>query len=88
MVFLRNPTSLEDPAAEIQEMRVLMNLLHLLKSRFNGGQFIADILSAIISQVFLDGSKNDVYEISNLLQEVSDMIDKGLANGIIPSAKL
>ncbi|RFU35027.1 hypothetical protein B7463_g1274, partial [Scytalidium lignicola] len=88
VVFLSNGTNLENPSAEIQEMRTLMNLLRLIKSRFSGGRFLANVLGVVISQVFLVGNKNDRHEFNDVLQDAASMIDKGLAHGIMPSAKL
>lgn len=69
-------------------MRSLIDLLCLLKDRFSGGRFISNVLDAVISQTFLARGTEDKLEISRLLQDAGGMVDRSLAYGVIPSAKL
>lgn len=88
MIFLRNSKHLEDPAAELREMCSLMDLLCLLKDRFSGGQFISNILDAVMSQAFLVRGTGDRQQISRLLQDAESIIGRDLAHGVVPNAKL
>lgn len=87
-MFIRNSANLRDPVSDLSEMRSLMNVLYILKNRFSGGQFVSSVLDAVISHIFLAGSKDSQQEVSNLLQDAAGIIERGLASGIVPTAKL
>jgi hypothetical protein len=87
MVFLGRP-DIEDPAAELRETRSLMNVLYIMKCRFSGGQFVFNVLDVVISHMFLAGNTHEDHADSNVLQDAAAIIGMGLAQGVVPSAKL
>ncbi|CZR52468.1 uncharacterized protein PAC_02345 [Phialocephala subalpina] len=88
MIFIQNSADISDPAAEPREVRSLFNVLCIMKDRFSGGQFVSNMLDAVLSHIFLAGGKNSRHEVTGLLQDCAAIIAKGLAHGIVPNAKL
>jgi len=88
LVFIGNSANLEDLGRDLREMRSLMNVLYLMKNRFTGGQYVSNVLDAVISHISLSGSANSQQEVPRLLRDAAGIIGESLAIGVVPTAKL
>ncbi|KFY09083.1 hypothetical protein V492_05642 [Pseudogymnoascus sp. VKM F-4246] len=74
-----------DSAIDLQEMRSLMRVLYILKSRFSGGQFISNVIDAVIKRVVHGDDENDGEpgRLLSLLHDAAGYIQEDVDRGLV-----
>ncbi|KFY93207.1 hypothetical protein V500_03820 [Pseudogymnoascus sp. VKM F-4518 (FW-2643)] len=65
-----------DSAIDLQEMRSLMRVLYILKSRFSGGQFVSNVIDAVIKRVVHGDDDNEPGRLLSLLHDAAGYIQE------------
>ena len=75
------------PSTDLHEMRTLMTLLYIIKSRYSGGEFVSTLLDTVMNR-HNEQRKNrerrgeDRGDLG-LLQEAAEVIDRALASRVL-----
>ncbi|KFY24481.1 hypothetical protein V493_05210 [Pseudogymnoascus sp. VKM F-4281 (FW-2241)] len=72
-----------DSAIDLQEMRSLMRILYILKSRFSGGQFVSNVIDAVIKRVVHGDDDNEPGRILSLLHDAAGYIQEDVDREIV-----
>jgi hypothetical protein len=83
LTLLGNTRKPGDSATELQEMRSLMKVLYILKSRFSGGQFVSNVIDAVIKRVIHGNPDSDRRMPLSLLHDAARYIQEDVDRGIV-----
>ncbi|OBT92900.1 hypothetical protein VE01_08940 [Pseudogymnoascus verrucosus] len=72
-----------DSAIDLQEMRSLMRVLYILKSRFSGGQFVSNVIDAVIKRVVHGGDDNEPGRLLSLLHDAAGYIQEDVDRELV-----
>jgi hypothetical protein len=64
-------------------MRSLMRILYVLKSRFSGGQFVSNMIDAVIKRVIHGAPQVDERMPLSLLHDAAKYIQEDVDRGIV-----
>lgn len=64
-------------------MRSLMKVLYILKSRFSGGQFVSNVIDAVIKRVIHADTQKDHGMPLSLLHDAAKYIQEDVDRGIV-----
>jgi hypothetical protein len=83
LTLLGNIRTPGDSAAELQDMRSLMRILYVLKSRFSGGQFVSNLIDAVMKRVIHGGVQVDQRMHLALLHDAAKYIQEDVDREIV-----
>lgn len=72
-----------DSAIDLQEMRSLMRILYILKSRFSGGQFVSNVIDAVIKRVVHGDDDNEPGRLLSLLHDAAGYIQEDVDRELV-----
>jgi hypothetical protein len=83
LILLGNTRNPGVSATELQEMRSLMKVLYILKSRFSDGQFVSNAIDAVIKRVIHGDSQTEYRMPLPLLHDAAGYIQEDVDPGIV-----